>query len=176
MPSINLMHVGKRSKERELIEIKTVHTPLADSLAANNNLVVQIGEWGSMNFRTQNLAIIWGSPSEHQSQTYLQLCSPTVGWGGGRRRERWSHLALKRIWESAWGCPVHNMETVTKVTVTTSAPCRPPKEGTPVPVTLQVWNMHVSLITPKHSTLAPGVLAWGLQAGGADWRIYRPSI
>lgn len=29
MPFINLVHVGKRSKERGLIEIKTVHTLLA---------------------------------------------------------------------------------------------------------------------------------------------------
>lgn len=167
MPSINLLHVGKRSKEKGLIEIRTVHTPLADSLAPNNNLVVQLGDWGSMNFRAQNLAIIWGSPPERQSQTSLQLCSPTGGGGGGNC---WSQLALKRIRESAWGCPVHNMETVTTVTVATSAPCRPPKEGTPVPVTLPVWNMHVSLISPKQVLWLQ--VCW-LRAAGQQSRLWR---
>lgn len=45
MLSINVMPVGKRSKERILIEIMTVHTLLAYSLAANS-LVVQIGKMG----------------------------------------------------------------------------------------------------------------------------------
>lgn len=141
MPSINLMHVGKGPKRGT--KIKTVHILSAYCLAANN-ILVQTGKNGvPVNFRTRNLVFIWGSPSEHQSRTSLQLCSPQ------KRRVRSSRLALRRLQESAWvfpdhNCQGHDMETVTKVIISTSATCPPAKEGTPVLVSSHVGNISPS--------------------------------
>ena len=46
MPFINTVHIGKRSKERRLIEIKIVHTLLAYSLVVKDSVVVQGGIMG----------------------------------------------------------------------------------------------------------------------------------
>ena len=58
-------------------------------------------------FRKQNLVVTWGSSSEQQSQTSLQLCSPDGGGEGNRL-----HLVLKKIPGSAWGCPDHNCHCI----------------------------------------------------------------
>ena len=102
-----------------------------------------------MNFRTRNLELVEAPPL---STSHRPLCNSALPLEEEsertKRRVIWQYLALKRIQESAWGFPDHscqarNMETVTKVIVSTSATCQPPKEGTPV------------LVSPQHGSISP---------------------
>ena len=157
MPFTNTMCVGKRSKERGWIEIKIVHTLLADSLIVKDSLIVQMGEMGWISGRK-----IWclfevlplntshrpfcnsAFPLVEESKMIIPRTQETTGKCSGIPRSR-----LPSAWYGNHRQGNHVILSHTLISLHLSA-----------------FQKCFSLLTPKHcSPLAQDMLAWGL----LDW-------
>jgi hypothetical protein len=149
MPSINLIHAGKSSKEEN--DYKQ-HWLL---LCKNNNLLVNMGKWSYCEFQNMESAIHLRFSLGTPVTDALPLC--VSHW---RKKEREIIPNTQENPGKSWGfpghnCQVHNVDTVTTVIMLTLATHQPPKEGSTTLV--RTTFSKYFLITPNHCH--PGVRA-----------------